>query len=122
MPFKLHAEHRHHIPKRRYRVTNWPDYDAALRQRGCLTVGFTDEAITAWRAEPRTTPGQPHIAASRMPQSSCHRAPQQSRVLPPKRFRPNAINTSRTSPSMAGWLSKSPGATIGYNLRAKVEA
>jgi Transposase DDE domain len=64
VPFKLHAEHRHHIPKRRYRVTNWPDYDAALRQRGSLTLWFTDEAIAAWRAEPRTTPGgQPHYSA-----------------------------------------------------------
>jgi hypothetical protein len=25
-PFKLHAEHRHHIQKPRYRVTNWPEY------------------------------------------------------------------------------------------------
>ena len=64
MPFKLHAEHRHHIPKPRYRVTNGPDYDAALRQRGSLTVWFTEEAIAAWRAEPRTTPGgQPHYSA-----------------------------------------------------------
>jgi hypothetical protein len=57
VPFKYHAEHRHHIPKPRYRVTNWADYDAALRRRGSLTVWFTDEAVTAWRAEPRTTPG-----------------------------------------------------------------
>jgi len=28
-----------------------------LRQRGSLTVWFTDEAIEGWRAEPRTTPG-----------------------------------------------------------------
>jgi Transposase DDE domain len=36
---------------------------AALRRRGSLTVWFTDEAIAAWRAEPRTTPGgQPHYS------------------------------------------------------------
>jgi hypothetical protein len=57
VPFKHHAAHRHHIPKPRYRVTNWPEYDAALRQRGSLTVWFTDAAIAAWQAEPRTTPG-----------------------------------------------------------------
>src|SRR6201996_3175818 len=63
VPFKHHAEHRHHIPKPRYRVTNGPEYDAALRQRGSLTVWFTDAAIAAWRAEPRTTPGgQPHYS------------------------------------------------------------
>jgi Gluconate 2-dehydrogenase subunit 3 len=34
VPFKHHAEHRHHIPRARYRVTNQPEYDAALRRRG----------------------------------------------------------------------------------------
>ena len=34
-----------------------PAYDAALRQRGSLTVWVTDEAIAGWRAAPRTTPG-----------------------------------------------------------------
>jgi hypothetical protein len=64
LPFKHHAEHRHHIPKARYRVTNWADYDASLRRRGSLTVWFTDEAIQTWRAEPRTTPGgQRHYSA-----------------------------------------------------------
>ena len=61
MPFKANADRRHHIPKQRRRVTNWAEYDAALRQRGSLTVWFTEEAIAAWHAEPRTTPGgQPH--------------------------------------------------------------
>ena len=57
MPFKLNQDRRHHIPKLKHRVTNWPAYDAALRQRGSLTVWFSDEAIAAWRAEPRTTRG-----------------------------------------------------------------
>jgi Transposase DDE domain len=64
LPFKAHAARRHHIPKQRHRVTNWAEYDAALRQRGSLTVWFTDAAVAAWRAEPRTTPGgQPHYSA-----------------------------------------------------------
>ena len=64
VPFKAHAARRHHIPKQRHRVTNWAEYDAALRQRGSLTVWFTEAAIAAWRAEPRTTPGgQPHYSA-----------------------------------------------------------
>src|ERR1044071_7308954 len=57
MPFKANAARRHHIPKQRRRVTNWAECDAALRQRGSLTVWFTDEAVAAWHAEPRTTPG-----------------------------------------------------------------
>jgi hypothetical protein len=63
MPFKANADRRHHIPKQRRRITNWAEYDAALRQRGSLTVWFTEEAIAAWHAEPRTTPGgQPHYS------------------------------------------------------------
>ncbi len=58
VPFKANADRRHRIPKQRFRVTNWRDYDASLRQRGSLTVWFTEEAITAWTAEPRTTPGR----------------------------------------------------------------
>src|SRR4051794_13912475 len=57
MPFKANAARRHHIPKQRRRITNWAEYDAALRQRGSLTVWFTQEAIAAWHAEPRTTRG-----------------------------------------------------------------
>src|SRR5436189_6420583 len=64
VPFKANAARRHRIPRQRYRVTNWAEYDAALRQRGSLTVWFTDEAIAAWHAEPRTTPGgQPHYSS-----------------------------------------------------------
>ena len=57
MPFKLNQDRRHHIPRQQRTVTNWPAYDASLRQRGSLTVWFTEDAITAWRAEPRTTRG-----------------------------------------------------------------
>jgi hypothetical protein len=57
VPFKAKAACRRHIPKQRHRVTNWAEYDAALRQRGSLTVWFTDAAIAAWRAAPRTTRG-----------------------------------------------------------------
>ena len=64
MPFKANQDRRHHIPKQRHQVTNWPEYDAALRQRGSLTVWFTEAAIAAWRAEPRTTRGgQPRYSA-----------------------------------------------------------
>jgi Transposase DDE domain len=64
VPFKINADRRHRIPKQRHRITNWAAYDAALRQRGSLTVWFTEAAIAAWRAEPRTTPGgQPCYSA-----------------------------------------------------------
>src|SRR5690349_23238536 len=64
MPFKANADRRHRIPRQRHRVTNWADYDAALRARGSLTIWFTTEAIEAWRAEPRTDRGgQPRYSS-----------------------------------------------------------
>ena len=50
MPYKANADRRHKIPKMRYRVTNWPDYDAALVRRGSLTLWITEEALAAWHA------------------------------------------------------------------------
>ena len=34
MPYKFNESRRHKIPKAKYRVTNWPEYDAALVRRG----------------------------------------------------------------------------------------
>src|SRR3954468_22980381 len=63
MPFKANADRRHHISKQQRRGTKWADSQAALRQRGSLTVWFTEEPVAAWEAEPRTTPGgQPHYS------------------------------------------------------------
>src|ERR1700751_4826096 len=50
MPYKFNESRRHKIPRARYRVTNWPEYDAALVRRGVLTVWFTEEAVEAWHA------------------------------------------------------------------------
>jgi hypothetical protein len=57
MPFKANAARRHHIPKQKRKVTNWADYNASLRQRGSLTLWFSEEAIAGWHAAPRTTRG-----------------------------------------------------------------
>jgi hypothetical protein len=57
MPHKANAARRHHIPRPTRRVINSAEYDAALRQRGSLSVWFTDAAIAAWKAAPRTPPG-----------------------------------------------------------------
>src|SRR3569833_3888595 len=63
MPHKANAARRHHIPRPKRRVTNWSEYNEALRQRGSLTVWLTEDAIAAWTAAPRTTPGgQPHYS------------------------------------------------------------
>jgi hypothetical protein len=57
MPRKANADRRHHIPRPKRRVTDWGEYDRALRQRGSLTVWVSEEAIAGWKAAPRTTPG-----------------------------------------------------------------
>ena len=60
MPFKLNQDCRNHIPRQRHKVTNWPTYEAGLRQRSSLTVWSSDDALAAWSAQPRTTrDGQP---------------------------------------------------------------
>jgi len=48
MPYKANEARRHKIPRARYRVTNWPEYDRALQRRGSLTVWVTPEALAAW--------------------------------------------------------------------------
>src|SRR4051794_4307247 len=48
MPYKANEPRRHRIPRARYRVSNWPEYDRALQQRGSLTVWVTPEALAAW--------------------------------------------------------------------------
>ncbi len=65
MPHKFNESRRHKIPRARYRVTNWPDYEAALVRRGSLTVWFTEEAMAAWHA-PATGKrgGQPLYSAT----------------------------------------------------------
>lgn len=57
MPNKHNDARRHHIPKMRYKVTNWAAYEAGLRRRGSLTLWVSEDAIADWRAAPRTTPG-----------------------------------------------------------------
>jgi hypothetical protein len=57
MPNKLNTHGRHHIPKMKFQVTNWAEYETGLRRRGSLTMWITDDAIDAWSAPRRSTPG-----------------------------------------------------------------
>ena len=57
MPFKHNAARRHRIPRARYRVTNWPAYEAGLRRRGDLTLWLDEVALTGWAAPKRSSPG-----------------------------------------------------------------
>ena len=57
MPFKFHASRRHHIPRAKYRVMNWPDYDRDLVRRGDIRFWIDESALEQWDAAKRRTPG-----------------------------------------------------------------
>src|SRR5690349_25177855 len=59
MPYKHNEPRRHKIPKARYKVSNWREYDEALQQRGSLTVWVTPEALEAWAPEKTGCGGRP---------------------------------------------------------------
>jgi hypothetical protein len=56
MPHRLNETRRHKIPRARYRVQNWREYNRALQQRGSLTAWVTPGALAAWQP-PRTGQG-----------------------------------------------------------------
>ncbi len=59
MPYKVNEPRRHRIPRTRYKVDNWPEYDRALQQRGSLTVWVTPEALAAWHPPHTGQRGRP---------------------------------------------------------------
>jgi DNA polymerase III alpha subunit len=60
VPFKANSKCRHHIPKQKRRLANWPAYEAGLRQRGDLTV---------WFSVPRDSAYPPMSGRSRHPEA-----------------------------------------------------
>jgi hypothetical protein len=71
MPYKHNEKNRDNI---RYKVTNWPEYNNALRKRGDFTVYFTEEAITEWHPPKTGSRGSPQkylaLAISQLNDSS----------------------------------------------------
>ena len=61
MPYKINQDRRHKIPRARYRVKNWRNYDAALRRSGDLTIWVTAEAIEAWTPASTGRRGRPQL-------------------------------------------------------------
>lgn len=57
MPYKLNEPHRDKIPKARYRVTNWSEYDRGLVQRGDIRFWIDEALIADWIAPWRQGPG-----------------------------------------------------------------
>ena len=46
MLHKFNAAYRDKIPNQKHRVTNWPEYNEGLRQRGDLTVWISEDALS----------------------------------------------------------------------------
>jgi DDE family transposase len=59
MPYKFNEHRRDKITKAKYKVTNWSEYNDALRKRGDFTMYFTEEAIAGWRPERTGRRGRP---------------------------------------------------------------
>ena len=59
MPFKHSESRSHKFTRPKYKVTNWPEYNDALRQRGDITIWFTDAAINEWKPAKAGQRGRP---------------------------------------------------------------
>ena len=57
MPNKHNASRRHHIPKMKFRVKNWAEYDAGLQRLGSLGLWVTPEVLDGRQGARQTTPG-----------------------------------------------------------------
>jgi hypothetical protein len=61
MKYPSRRQYKH--AKKAYRVLNWACYERALRQRGDVTVWFSQDAVDAWREPPRRRPGGQRVYA-----------------------------------------------------------
>jgi hypothetical protein len=59
VPYKHSQCRSHKFTKPKYKVTNWPEYNDALRRRGDFTIWFTEDAITNWRPVKTGLRGRP---------------------------------------------------------------
>jgi hypothetical protein len=59
VPYKHSQSRSHEFTKPKYKVTNWPAYNAALRRRGDFTIWFAEDAITDWRPAKTGLRGRP---------------------------------------------------------------
>ena len=50
MPNKLKDPYRHKFSKTKYKTTNSREYNQALKNRGSLTIWFSEDAISQWKA------------------------------------------------------------------------
>lgn len=53
MPNKYPLKKGWKVPKQKYKLTNWSEYNEALRNRGSITVWISAEAISPWYEKDR---------------------------------------------------------------------
>ena len=59
MPYKFNESRCHKIKKALYKITNWAEYNDALRNRGDITIWFTQEAVDKWHPAKTGRRGRP---------------------------------------------------------------
>ena len=57
MPYKFNAARRDKFAKAKYRVTNWSEYNEAMRMRGDFTVWLDASVAKHWTAKRRKSRG-----------------------------------------------------------------
>ena len=55
-----HKRSRNPAYKTTYRVTNWPQYEQSLRNRGLLTLWISPSAMKSWKSPKSGKPGGQH--------------------------------------------------------------
>ena len=48
MPNKYPAKKGWKVPKQKYKISNWSDYNEALRQRGNIDIWMSEEMMDVW--------------------------------------------------------------------------
>jgi len=57
MPNKYPLKKGWKVPKQKYKVSNWSDYNDALRNRGAIEIWISDEVVDAWYEQDRVYNG-----------------------------------------------------------------
>ena len=57
MPNKYPNKKGWNVPKQKFKVSNWPEYNQSLRQRGDITVWLSEDAISQWYETDRVYDG-----------------------------------------------------------------
>ena len=57
---ELHKRNRNPKYKKKYKVTNWKEYESSLRNRGSLTLWISPSVIKTWKAKSSKSRGRQH--------------------------------------------------------------